>query len=111
MSAPKRRGPLPKPIDIQQALEEAIASVSKVTSEYALIGGVARAFYGVERFTKNVDLVVRMQAAVKAAEELKAMDPQPLRIGGTSIQTSSGVRVDLIDRRVDYRSLYEEAIT
>jgi hypothetical protein len=71
MSTPRQRGTLPKPVDIQRALEEVIVSLSTVTNEYALIGGVALAFYGIERFTNDVDLAVRQSASERVAPTLQ----------------------------------------
>lgn len=111
MSSPKPPPrDLPKPIDVQRALSEALAELRPLGGEYVLIGGVALGAYGVERFTKHIDLACTVAQSTAAQNALLARDPQPLAIGGVSIATSGGVRVDLIDRRVDYRGLFEEAI-
>lgn len=101
---------MPRPVDTVGALAEAIRRLAAIEGDKALIGGVALSVYGIVRYTKDVDLAVSV-AQSSAAEALFAdADPQPLRIGGVSILTSSGVRVDLIDRRDRYGALYAEAI-
>ena len=99
---------LPKPADIEGALEEVLERLGAVDG--ALIGGVALAVFGVERYTKDADLAVRQAESARATRDLADADPRPLRIGGVSVATSAGVRVDLIDRRVGLCDLYEEAI-
>lgn len=101
---------LPKPIDVQRALDEAIAKLRPLGGDYVLIGGVALGVYGIERYTKDVDLAATQKSTASAEAALLDCDPRPLRIGGISIATSTGVRVDLIDRRFEYRDLFEEAI-
>ncbi len=99
---------LPKPLDIHHALAEAVTLIRQAGDEYALIGGVALSAYGIERFTKNVDLACTITQT--AAARRSVPDARDLRIGGIVINTSVGVRVDLIDRRFAYRELFEEAI-
>lgn len=101
---------LPRPVDINRAVEEAAKKLSALGDEYALIGGVALSVYGIERYTKDVDFAATVAQTGKAEAALTADDPKPLRIGGISISTSVDVRVDLIDRRFQYRALFEEAI-
>lgn len=110
MSEPRAEGELPRPIDVSAALLEALDLLSPLAVSPVLISGVALAFYGVERFTKDVDLAVRQHESAALAPLLANHDPRPLRIGGLSVATASGVRVDLIDRRVDYEALFVEAI-
>lgn len=98
---------LPKPADIEGALREVLTRLDGLDA--ALIGGVALAVYGVERFTKDADLAVAEADSARATRELADADPRPLRIGGVSVATKAGARVDLIDRRFGLRALYEEA--
>jgi hypothetical protein len=101
---------LQKPADIQQALIDGLDHIADLAPEHALIGGIALAYHGVERYTKDVAFAVTKSGS--AAVE-RAADPatvRPLRIGGISLTTPSGVNVDLIDRRFELRSLFEEAI-
>ena len=107
-SGPPAARPLPKPADIEGALAEVLARWPD--ERRALIGGVALAVYGVERYTKDADLAVTEAGSADAARLLADADPRPLRIGGVSVATSAGARVDLIDRRFGLRGLYEEAI-
>src|SRR5437867_4396706 len=100
MSSPKRTvHELPKPIDVRRALDEALIKLRALGADYALIGGVALGVYGIERFTKDVDIASTVEATAAAESALRDCDPCPLKIGGISIATSLGVRVDLIDRR------------
>jgi hypothetical protein len=111
MSTPKQTiHELPKPIDVQRALDEALVRLRAIGGDYALIGGVALGVYGIERFTKGVNLAATTHSTAAAETALKDCDPRPLQIGGVSIATKMGVRVDLIDRRFEYRELFEEAI-
>ncbi|MBI2373052.1 MAG: nucleotidyl transferase AbiEii/AbiGii toxin family protein [Deltaproteobacteria bacterium] len=100
---------LPRPVDVRDALREALDRVGS-TEPMALIGGVALAFHGIERYTKDVDLAVTVPTSSRVSSELADWDPRVLSIGGVSIATPSGTRVDLIDRRVEFRALYEETI-
>lgn len=106
----KRLLDLPKPVDVQNALVEALDKLEHTVTEYALIGGVALGVHGIERFTKGVDLAVTEAGSAAAARALPDADPTPLKIGGISFAMSKGVRVDLIDRRFEYRALFEEVI-
>jgi hypothetical protein len=99
-----------KPIDLESALVEALDSLAVIAGDRALIGGVALVAYGIERYTKDIDLAVTVAQAGVAETALADHDLRPLRIGGVSFATSSGVRVDLVDHRFTYKALYEEAI-
>jgi len=101
---------VPEPVDVRGALREAIDRLASIEGQRALIGGVALAIHGIERFTKDVDLAVTVQQAGAIEAAGGVADLRPLKIGGVSFATSSGVRVDLIDRRFEYRALFEEAI-
>ena len=109
MSGPREARALPRPVDVEAALLEAIELLRSLGADCALIGGVALGFHGVERFTKDVDLAVAASTSGRVASRTER-DPRPLNIGGVSIATASGVRVDFIDRRLVYAALYEEAI-
>jgi hypothetical protein len=75
---------------------------------FALIGGAALQAYGLERYTKDVDFAVSEEQAARAALEWKG-ETRPLRIGGVSLKTEDSA-IDLVDRRVELRALFEEAI-
>jgi hypothetical protein len=98
-----------KPLDTKAALEEAVDKLSTL-GEYALIGGMAVYFYGLDRYTKDVDFAVSVETSGLAEEALKDLDLKPLRIGGISFLTTSGARADLIDHRFEYKALYEETL-
>jgi predicted nucleotidyltransferase len=113
MSGEEKPGPvkeLPKPVDTQTALQEAIEKLA-LLGDGALIGGLALSYYGLERYTKDIDFAVTRESTIKAEALLQAFDLKQLRIGGVSFTTSQGVRVALIDRRVEYQDLFEEALT
>lgn len=110
MSSKREELPLPKPVDIHRAIAEAVAHLQPLGDEFVLIGGVALGAYGIERFTKDVDLACTVAQTAAAERSLASHAVKPLRIGGISLETAAGVRVDLIDRRFDYRGLFEEAI-
>ena len=93
-SGPPPVVPLPEPIDVEGALAEALARLAGV-EDLALIGGVALAIHGWPRFTKDVDVA----ATAEAERRYMGDETVPLRIGGLSVATRAGVRVDLIDRR------------
>jgi hypothetical protein len=105
---------LPKPVDTQAALIEALTALHSMLAEHALIGGLAISYYGLERYTKDVDFVVGIETTARATAQfhrtqsqalryrwlalavseryrfLHDKEPKPLRIGGISILTSSG---------------------
>jgi hypothetical protein len=110
MSEYRKVLPLPRPVDVEAALEDAARILGELREDGALIGGVALAVFGIERFTKDVDLAVSVSTNGKLEPRVKDRDLQPLRIGGISIRAAAGVRVDFIDHRFEYRALYEEAI-
>jgi len=113
MSDTKKRNDLreiPKPADISAALAEVVSKLEAAQGEIALIGGVALAIFGIERYTKDVDFAVTVGQCGRALDLFRDADPRPLRIGGVSVLTALGTRVDLIDRRFEYRRLFEAAI-
>jgi len=98
-------------VDLGAALAEALARLDALGEfRRALIGGIALAVHGVERYTKHVDLAVTRAESAAAERHLGDADPRPLKIGGVSFRTSAGVRVDLVDRRVEFQDLFEAAI-
>ncbi|MBI2376404.1 MAG: nucleotidyl transferase AbiEii/AbiGii toxin family protein [Deltaproteobacteria bacterium] len=109
-SSPPGSRELPKPVDVRAALTEVSERLSLIPGDRALIGGVALAFHGVERFTKDADFAVTLAQTDGAAVVFADSDPRPLRVGGISVLTKSGVRVDLVDRRHELQPLFEEAI-
>jgi hypothetical protein len=72
---------------------------------------VALSIHGIERYTKDIDLALTLSDIGLVEPLLQSFDPRPLRIGGISFLTKAGIRVDLIDRRVSYQALFEEAIS
>lgn len=80
----------------------------QVGGSFALIGGAALQAYGLERYTKDVDFAVRESQSARA-QAAWAGETRPLRIGGVSLRTADSA-IDLVDRRVELRALYEEAI-
>ena len=99
----KKRMLSPEQIDV--ALAEIATLAAEQGVEAALIGGVALALYGSDRFTSDVDFV--------AAEALDALpEEQPLSFGGYLSRTPSGVPVDWVIRNdaADFVALYKEAL-
>lgn len=110
MSTEREVGRLPEPVDVRGALVEIAELLAELGIEPVLIGGVALGVHGIERFTKDVDLALTMDERARVEASVQDRDPRPLVIGGVSVATRAGVRVDLIDRRLEYRALFEEAI-
>jgi hypothetical protein len=102
---PKEAFELPKPIDITTALQEALALLTPLGIRPVLIGGVALSIYGIERYTKDIDLALTVSDIGLVEPLLQSFDPKPLRIGGISFLTRAGIRVALIDRRVSCQAL------
>ena len=80
----------------------------------ALIGGVAIWAYvpaSEQRLTKDVDLAVpgTWSAQVEAALTNAGHRPIPLEIGGWGVREDT-LRADFIDRRVDFATLYQDAV-
>jgi hypothetical protein len=91
MSDVKEIRELPRAIDTKAALIEASQKLRSLDVEFALIGGLALAFYGIERYTKDVDFAVTITTSGKAEVAFRDSDPKPLQLGGISIMTSQGV--------------------
>ena len=111
MNSQRESATLPQPVDIRSAVDEALVLFASLGIEPVLIGGVALAVHGIERFTKDVDFAVTVAESALCEARIADRAPVPLTIGGVSMQTSSGVRVDLIVRRFEFQALFEEAIT
>jgi hypothetical protein len=77
--------------------------------DLALIGGGAMRAYGLDRATKDVDFAVR-ESALVAVMACFAGTTRALQIGGLSLTLPDGGTIDLIDRRKELRTLYEEAL-
>jgi hypothetical protein len=80
---------------------------------YALIGGLALDAWGIPRATKDADIAVPVGVAERAAERLQGDDVETraLRIGGVGLRDAArGLRIDFIDRRIDFGRLFAEAI-
>jgi hypothetical protein len=100
---------IPEPLNVQAALDEALDLLAEAEDRAALIGGVALTFYGVERYTKDVDFAVTQRLSARLERDHPDRDPQPLKVGGVSLASRSGARMDFVDRRVEYARLFEEA--
>jgi hypothetical protein len=110
MSEPRDVRELPKPLDLQAAFQEALELLERLHARAVLIGGVALAFYGIERYTKHVDFAVTSVQSSALEQALAERDPRPLRVGGVSVTSTAGARIDFVDRRFEFRALFEEAI-
>ena len=99
---------LPTPVDLPQVTARGARLLKSVGGSFALIGGVAMQAYGLDRYTKDVDFAVREAQGAAALAAWTGVS-HPLRIGGVCLETDVA-GIDLIDRRVEFRSLYEEAI-
>ena len=102
-----------QPFDPGPSVAAAAAALAEQGADFALIGGFALEAWGIPRATKDVDLAVPVGAAEKAAEALRgpATEVRPLRIGGVGLRDSQrGLRIDLVDRRFHFASLFHDAI-
>jgi len=91
----------------------AAAALQGISAPFALIGGLALDAWGIPRATKDVDLAVPVGSAEPAAERLRSAttEVRPLRIGGVGLrERDRGLRIDLVDRRVHFSGLFQEAI-
>lgn len=64
-------------MDIQQELRDLIIALNEASIDYALCGGLAVAFHGYARFTKDIDILIAkasLEAALKVAERLGFLD-------------------------------------
>jgi hypothetical protein len=107
VTGPTRRE-LTSPVDLPALVARGARLLKQVGGRFALIGGAALQAYGLERYTKDVDFAVR-EAQVAGALAAWSGESRPLRIGGVSLRTEDSA-IDLVDRRVELRSLFEEAI-
>jgi hypothetical protein len=107
MTGPTRRELVP-PVDLPALVARGARLLKQVGGPFALIGGAALQAYGLERYTKDVDFAVREAQAASALAAWNG-DSRPLRIGGVSLKTGESA-IDLVDRRVELRPLFEEAI-
>ena len=55
-------------MDIKEELREIIIAFNKASIEYALCGGMAVAFHGYSRFTKDIDILIEHDSLAKALE-------------------------------------------
>jgi hypothetical protein len=91
----------------------AVAALEKQRALFALIGGLALEAWGIPRATKGVDFAVPVGVAESASEALRmpTTEVRPLRIGGVGVRDAQrGLRIDLVDRRFHFGSLFQEAI-
>ncbi len=107
MTGPTRRE-LSRPVDLPALVAEGARLLKQIGGLFALIGGAALQAYGFDRYTKDVHFAVR-EAQVARALQAWAGETRPLRIGGVSLKTGESA-IDLVDRRVELRALFEEAI-
>ena len=89
--------------EIDAAVAEVAAMVKREGVHAALVGGVALALYGSDRFTADIDFVA--DDALSSLPEEKS-----LSFGGYQSHTPGGVAVDWILRSDDFAELYEEAL-
>ena len=64
-------------MDIQQELRALIVALNQASIEYALCGGLAVAFHGYSRFTKDIDILIArdsLERALKVAEGVGFLD-------------------------------------
>lgn len=64
-------------MDIQQELRALIVALNSASIEYALCGGLAVAFHGYARFTKDIDILIAkdsLEDALKVAEGVGFLD-------------------------------------
>ncbi len=64
-------------MDIQQELRALIVALNNASIEYALCGGLAVAFHGYARFTKDINILIAknsLEAALKVAEGVGYLD-------------------------------------
>ena len=64
-------------MDIQQELRALIVALNGASIEYALCGGLAVAFHGYARFTKDIDILIAnesLEDAFKLAEDAGFLD-------------------------------------
>lgn len=87
--------------EIDEGLEE-IARACKKQS-VLLVGGIALHFYGSDRLTGDIDVV-------SDADLPGFVVGKSLAFGGYSTQTSTGIPVDVIQRKDDYAMVYAEAL-
>jgi hypothetical protein len=107
MTGPTRRELAP-PIDLPGLAAQGARLIRQVGGPFALIGGAALQAYGLDRYTKDVDFAVT-EAQTARALALWTGEHRLLRIGGVSLITDEAA-IDLVDRRVELRALFEEAI-
>jgi hypothetical protein len=107
MTGPNRRE-LATPVNLPALVARGARLLKSVGGPFALIGGAAMQAYGLERYTKDVDFAVREAQGARALAAWPG-ESRPLRIGGVSLRTEESA-IDLVDRRVELRRLFEEAI-
>lgn len=64
-------------MDIQQELRALVVALNSELIEYALCGGLAVAFHGYARFTKDIDILIAkesLESALKVAERVGFLD-------------------------------------
>ena len=94
-------------IDLYRELEAVLSALARADVEYALVGGLAVAIYGVPRATKDIDLLVRPEHLDQALRALRAIGydlrARPMRFSDgmclervTRIDGATSMTVDFI---------------
>lgn len=84
-------------------------------ANYALIGGIALWVHlddeGNHRYTKDIDFAVPLDAISQIEQYIRQaqLNYKQLQIGGIGIR-DEGISLDFIDRRLEFRALFEEAL-
>jgi hypothetical protein len=88
----------------------AVTALQAQGAHYALIGGLALEAWGIARATRDIDFAVRVGDAEGAAARLQT-NGNPLRIGGVGVRDAARkLAIDFVDRRFEFRSLFEDAL-
>jgi hypothetical protein len=102
-------------VDLDASLEAGVALLEKVGVAYAIAGRLAVWEYvepGHRQLTKDVDVAVAYGYAEDVAREAErqGFKTKELRIGGYAL-LKPGIAIDVIDRRVGYAELFQEAVS
>jgi hypothetical protein len=77
-------------LDLYTELLELIDALERAAVDYALCGGIAVAFHGYPRFTKDIDLLVREQDLARVKQAVRPLgfilqaDPMTFGAGGSA---------------------------
>ena len=88
-------------IDLYEELIGLIEALSYSKIDYALCGGIAVAFYGYPRFTRDIDLLIRRNELDEVLEVVKkrgfTIEAGTIPIGGKSKEKTEIVRISKVD--------------